>query len=92
MVPESNDAVQVVAPEPQAIPAGLLVISPFAVGARFIVNGTCCAGGGPKSAMTDWAEDIVTEQAPVPVQAPDQPRKADPDVGTAARLTIVPKP
>lgn len=92
VVPELNEAVQVVAPEPQAIPDGLLVISPFAVGARVIVSGNCCAGGGPKFATTDLAADIVTAQAPVPLQAPDHPRNADPDPGTAARLTVVPKP
>lgn len=45
---------------------------------------------GMKSALTDWAEFIVTEQAPVPEQAPLQPLKTDPPVAVGVSDTEVP--
>jgi hypothetical protein len=41
-------------------------------------------------ALTDCAEFIVTLHAPVPLQAPPQPAKVEPESGVAARLTTVP--
>lgn len=43
-----------------------------------------------KRAPTDFAAFAVTEHAPVPEHAPDQPMKTDPASATAARLTDVP--
>ncbi len=43
-----------------------------------------------KVAVTDWTALIVTEQAPVPVQAPLQPAKVEPAVAAWVRVTTVP--
>ena len=43
-----------------------------------------------KVAVTDCAALIVTVQAPVPVHAPLQPLKIDPDAALARRVTGVP--
>ena len=43
-----------------------------------------------KLAVTDRAALIVTVQAPVPVHAPLQPLKIDPDAALARRVTGVP--
>jgi hypothetical protein len=43
-----------------------------------------------KVALTDCAEFIVTLHAPVPLQAPPQPAKVEPESGVAAKLTTVP--
>jgi len=40
--------------------------------------------------VTDWLEFMVTLQAPVPEQAPDQPVNAEPEVGVAVSVTAVP--
>jgi hypothetical protein len=45
---------------------------------------------GMKSAVTDCAELMVTEQAPVPVQAPPQPLNTDPSAAVDVRVTTVP--
>jgi len=42
-----------------------------------------------KVAETFWAPSIVTGQLPVPVQAPDQPAKVEPDAGVAVSCTCV---
>lgn len=41
-------------------------------------------------AVTDLGEVMVTEQLPVPVQAPLQPANADPEAAVAVRVTGVP--
>jgi hypothetical protein len=41
-------------------------------------------------ATTECAAFIVTTQAPVPVQSPDQPEKVEPSAGVGVRVTIVP--
>ena len=43
-----------------------------------------------KAALTDSAEFMVTEQAPVPVQAPLQPANADPAAALGVSVTEVP--
>jgi hypothetical protein len=43
-----------------------------------------------KMALTDCAEFIVTEQAPVPVQAPPQPANAVPAGAAGVRVTNFP--
>lgn len=43
-----------------------------------------------KVAVTFLAELIVTEQLPVPLHAPLQPEKVDPESGDAFRVTFVP--
>ena len=45
---------------------------------------------GLNVAITDWAEFMVTEQAPVPVQAPLQPAKAEPAFAACVSTTVVP--
>jgi len=42
-----------------------------------------------KAAVTDFATSIVTEQVPVPVQAPLQPVKVEPVDGAAVKVTEV---
>jgi len=42
-----------------------------------------------KAAVTDFAASIVTEQEPVPVQAPLQPVKVEPVDGAAVKVTAV---
>jgi len=41
-------------------------------------------------AETDVTEFIVTEQDPVPLQAPPQPLKLQPEAGAALKVTPVP--
>ena len=38
-------------------------------------------------AVTDLAASIVTWHVPVPLQAPDQPAKVEPESATAVRVT-----
>jgi hypothetical protein len=42
-------------------------------------------------AVTDFAASIVTWQVPVPVHAPLQPEKIDPDAGVAVSVTEAPE-
>ena len=48
-------------------------------------------GSNVKVAVTDCADDIVSEHVPVPEQAPLQPVKVDPALGVAVRVTEVPE-
>ena len=45
---------------------------------------------GVKVAVTPFAALIVTAQAPVPEQSPDQPAKVEPEPATALNVTIEP--
>jgi hypothetical protein len=73
---------------PQLIPAGALLTEPEPVPARVTFTGKAA---GMKVALTDWAEFMVTEQAPVPVQAPPQPANTEAaEVGVAVSATTVP--
>jgi hypothetical protein len=74
----------------QSIPAGLLSILPLPLPAALTSKVFVVLAGGPKEAVMDRAAVIETAQDPVPVQAPLQPRKADPAVGAAVRMTEVP--
>jgi len=40
-------------------------------------------------AVTVWACDMLTEQPPVPLQAPLQPAKSEPLAGVAVKVTPV---
>jgi hypothetical protein len=72
---------------PQLIPAGELLTDPDPVPARVTFTGK---EAGMKSALTDCAEFMVTEQAPVPEQAPPQPLNTDPAFAVGVRVTNVP--
>ena len=49
-----------------------------------------CAGVGLNVAVTDFAALIVTEQLPVPVQAPLHPANVEPVPAAAVSVTGVP--
>jgi hypothetical protein len=74
---------------PQEIPEGVLVTVPAPVPllATVRVKGPEFA---VKFALTDFAASRDTLQAPVPLQAPLQPAKVDPESGVAVKLTTVP--
>jgi phage tail protein X len=72
----------------QLIPDGLLVTLPEPVPANVTVSGKT----GLKVAVTDSAALMTTEHAPVPVQAPLQPAKAEPVVALAVSVTVTPTP
>jgi hypothetical protein len=72
--------------DPQAIPLGLLAIEPLPAPALATVTGTVW-----NVAVTLFAPLIVTVHVGVvPVQAPDQPVKADRALALAVSITMVP--
>ena len=71
----------------QLMPAGLLLTEPAPVPAKLTVNGKVAV---LNVAVTDWAAFIVTLHAPVPMQAPVQPAKVDPEPAAAVSVTTVP--
>ncbi len=75
--------------EGQLIPAGELLTVPVPVPASDTVSANCTTGA-VKVAVTARAWLMVTEQLPVPEQAPVQPAKVEPDVGVAVNATRVP--
>jgi hypothetical protein len=74
---------------PQEIPEGVLVTVPVPAPllATVRVKGP---GFAVKFALTDFAASMVTLHTAVPVQAPLQPAKVEPESGAAVRLTTVP--
>lgn len=83
VVPKEN----VVAQTPgQEIPAGELITVPLPLTVTVSVSGTAV-----NVALTLWAPDIVTVQAPVPEHGPDQPEKVYPVEGEAKSVTEVPR-
>ena len=70
------------------MPAGELVTVPVPAPAGTTVNDS--VGARVNEADTVVTDDIVTLQAPVPVQAPPQPANTEPETGVAVRLTEVP--
>jgi hypothetical protein len=73
---------------PQLMPAGELLTDPDPVPAKVTFTGKAA---GMKLALTDWAEFMVTEQAPVPLHAPLQPANTEAaEVGVAVSATTVP--
>lgn len=83
-VPESKGALQVV---PQLMPAGELVTVPDPVPASVTVNATALR---ENVAVTEVLAFNVMIQGAVPVHAPPQPVKVDPDTGVAVNVTWVP--
>jgi hypothetical protein len=76
---------------PQLIPGGELVTIPSeASGPALVTERVKVAAEALKVAVTAAAAVIVTVQAPVPAQAPDQPAKVEPVAGVAVRVTVVP--
>jgi hypothetical protein len=86
-VPEENSQAHVV---PQLMPDGLLVTGPLPVPAFWTVRTR-----PPEMlnvAVTRLFPSIVTTQADVPVHAPDQPEKTEPEFGVAVNVTVTPGP
>ena len=73
---------------PQFMPAGTLVTEPLPVPANATVSGTV---DETKFAPTTCDAFIVTEQAPVPEQAPVQPANTELACGLAVRSTVEPE-
>lgn len=71
----------------QLMPPTLLVTDPVPAPA---VETVTARGAGAKFAPTVKAEFIVTEHAPVPEQAPDQPVNTDPALALSLTVTGVP--
>lgn len=71
----------------QLMPAGLLLTVPLPVPASVTVSAKVTA---LNVAVTALAALMVTEQVPVPVQAPLHPAKVDPADAAAVRVTTVP--
>ena len=69
------------------MPDGLLLTVPFPVPASVTVKANCTV---LNVAVTDCAELMVTEQLPVPVQAPLHPAKVEPVPAEAVSVTGVP--
>jgi len=67
------------------MPAGELITVPLPPTLTARVSGIAV-----NVAVTFWAEFIVTLQAPVPEQGPDQPEKVYPVEAEAVRVTVVP--
>ena len=84
-VPTGKFAPQVL---PQLIPAGVLVTTPVPVPESVTVS----VGNAVivKAAETDRLLFTVTLQAPVPLHAPPQPAKVEPEPGLAVNVTGVP--
>jgi hypothetical protein len=70
----------------QLMPAGLLVTVPVPLPAKVTVSGKITL----KVAVTDFEASMVTEQEPLPEQAPLQPVKMEPAAACAVRVTRVP--
>src|SRR3984957_16340247 len=73
----------------QLIPVGLLVTVPVVVPASETVSGDVVTDV-LNVAVTDFAALIVTLQVPVPVHAPLQPAKVEPEPTAWVRVTTVP--
>lgn len=71
----------------QVMPLGLLLTVPVPVPARVTLKAKVTV---LNVAVTDFAALMVSEQIPVPVQAPLQPAKADPADAAAVKVTTVP--
>ncbi len=71
-------------------PAGMLLTKPVPVPTSVTVKANCTAVVVLNVAVTARAWLIVTEQLPVPEQAPVQPANVAPCVGVAVNATIVP--
>lgn len=71
--------------EPQLIPEGLLVTVPLPVPLMFTVSTGFCEN----VAVTDLLASIVIWHVPVPLHAPPQPLKDQPESGLAVSVTVV---
>jgi hypothetical protein len=75
---------------PQLIPDGLLVIVPEPLPASFTHSSNSVVAL-VKVAVTDVFAFTVSVHAAVPLQAPDQPIKLEPDLETAVSVTTLPR-
>ena len=75
---------------PQLMPDGLLVTVPEPVPLVLTVN-EYVEVDWPNVAVTDRVAAIETVHVPVPLQAPDQPAKREPELGVAVSVTDVPE-
>ena len=77
---------------PQLIPPGLEATIPVPAPSLVTLSMNVLGSGATaKDAVTPWAEFIVTEQLPVPLQAPLQPAKVEPEAAAAVNVTLVPE-
>jgi hypothetical protein len=77
-------------PEPHEVPAGEEATVPLPVPVVVVVRVNCCADAKSNVAVRVWLELIVTEQAPLPEQAPLHPAKVEPGLALAVNCTTVP--
>jgi hypothetical protein len=82
-VPELKFAAQVPG---QLMPEGLLDTEPVPVPASVTVSGKVAV---LNVAVTAWPPFIVTVQVPVPLQAPPQPAKVEPEAAVAVNVTVL---
>ena len=76
-------------PTVQLIPAGLEVTVPLPVPVGITVKTGVVAASVPNVAVTPVAAFTVTVQVPVPLHAPLQPAKDEPEAGVAVKVTGV---
>jgi hypothetical protein len=86
-VPVSKLALQVL---PQLMPLGVLVTVPLPVPARLTLSTGAAVGKLNVAVTVAFADSVMTHEL-VPLHAPDQPTKVDPDAGDATSVTLVPE-
>ena len=75
---------------PVSVTVPLDEFPPITVVGLTVIEESAAGGLELKFALTDFAASMVTLHAPVPLQAPLQPAKVEPESGVAVKLTTVP--